>query len=228
MLLKIFCLLLLILYILLGIYLFKNIKNDLNNDSKIEGFIGILDVLSDSINFKNNPENNEKKINNVEPVVKTVEILEPVVEKKLTKFIYLEEYYGNDKLFKYNFYDKNNLNYMVLYENVEDYKKNILIKDNKNNILGKNINEHYNKIIFTLELYNSNIILEYYDNYNYIKIYLENDDKIFMIRNNNIYCYQMLIGKINYKEGKYKIIVYDEYKTYLNIFGIGYAMILHN
>ena len=228
MLLKIFCLLLLILYILLGIYLFKNIKNDSNNDSKIEGFIGILDVLSDSINFKNNPENNEKKINDVEPVVKTVEILEPVVEKKITKFIYLEEYYGNDKLFKYNFYDKNNLNYMVLYENVEDYKKNILIKDNKNNILGKNINEHYNKIIFTLELYNSNIILEYYDNYNYIKIYLENDDKIFMIRNNNIYCYQMLIGKINYKEGKYKIIVYDEYKTYLNIFGIGYAMILHN
>lgn len=228
MLLKIFCLLLLILYILLGIYLFKNIKNDLNNDSKIEGFIGILDVLSDSINFKNNPENNEKKINDIEPIVKTVEILEPVVEKKLTKFIYLEEYYGNNKLFKYNFYDKNNLNYMVLYENVEDYKKNILIKDNKNNILGKNINEHYNKIIFTLELYNSNIILEYYDNYNYIKIYLENDDKIFMIRNNNIYCYQMLIGKINYKEGKYKIIVYDEYKIYLNIFGIGYAMILHN
>jgi hypothetical protein len=228
MLLKIFCLLLLILYILLGIYLFKNIKNDLNNDSKIEGFIGILDVLSDSINFKNNPENNEKKNNNSEPVVKTVEILEPVVEKKLTKFIYLEEYYGNDKLFKYNFYDKNNLNYMVLYENVENYKKNILIKDNKNNILGKNIKEHYNKIIFTLELYSNNIILEYYDNYNYIKIYLENDDKIFMIRNNNIYCYQILIGKINYREGKYKIIVYDEYKTYLNIFGIGYAMILHN
>jgi len=228
MLLKIFCLLLLILYILLGIYLFKNIKNDLNNDSKIEGFVGILDVLSDSINFKNNPENNEKKNNNSEPVVKTVEILEPVVEKKLTKFIYLEEYYGNDKLFKYYFYDKNNINYMVLYENVENYKKSILIKDNKNNILGKNIKEHYNKIIFTLELYSNNIILEYYDNYNYIKIYLENDDKIFMIRNNNIYCYQILIGKINYREGKYKIIVYDKYKTYLNIFGIGYAMILHN
>ena len=40
----------------------------------------------------------------------------------------------------------------------------------------------------------------------------------------------MKIGKINYNNetSYYKIIVYEEYKTYLNIFGIGLTMTLHN
>jgi hypothetical protein len=97
-------------------------------------------------------------------------------------------------------------------------------------MIGNKINEHYNKITFSLVLYKKNIILEYYDNYNIIKIYLEDDDKIFTIKNNEIYLYEMKIGKINYNNetSYYKIIVYEEYKTYLSIFGIGLTMTLHN
>ena len=82
-------------------------------------------------------------------------------------------------------------------------------------------------------MYKSNIIIEYYDKFNSIKIYLENDDKIFHInkKNNNyiIKLYTLNIGSIIYDEYNdiYKIIVLEDYKTYLNLFGIGIIMLLH-
>jgi len=223
--LKILTIILIILYILLAIYLLKRIKSNDNNkkNNNIENFVGILEILSDIVNSK---EQKVEEQNNNLVLEKNNEDL----PKKETKFIYISQIQNNDALFKYNFYDKAYSKYMVLYENIKNYEKNILIKDSKNNIIGNKINEHYNKITFSLVLYKENIILEYYDNYNYIKIYLEHDDKIFTIRNNQIYLYDMKIGKINYnnKTSYYKIIVYEEYKTYLNIFGIGLTMTLHN
>jgi hypothetical protein len=227
--LKVLTIILLILYILLAIYLLKRIKNNDYNkkNNKIENFVGILEILSDIVD---NKEKIEKTNNNTELSKEGKKIIEEEPPKKETKFIYISQSQNNDTLFKYNFYNKDYSMYMILYESIKNYEKNILIKDSKNNIIGNKINEHYNKIIFSLELYKKNIILEYYDNYNYIKIYLENDDKIFTIKNNEIYLYEMKIGKINYnnKTSYYKIIVYEEYKTYLNIFGIGLTMTLHN
>jgi len=229
---KILTIILIILYILLTIYLLKRIKNNDNyiKNNSIENFVGILEILSDVVHDKKKvkEQNNdtELKLSELEKSSKDNE--EP--PKRETKFIYISQNQNNDTLFKYNFYDKDYSKYMVLYENIKNYEKNILIKDSKNNIIGNKINEHYNKITFSLELYKKNIVLEYYDNYNYIKIYLEDDDKIFTIRNNQIYLYDMKIGKINYnnENSYYKIIVYEEYKTYLNIFGIGLTMTLHN
>lgn len=227
--LKILTIILIILYILLAVYLLKRIKNN-DNDKKynsIENFVGILEILSDIIDTK---EQIEKTNNNIELPKEDKKIIEQEPFKRETKFIYISQIQNNDTLFKYNFYDKDYSIYMVLYENIKNYEKNILIKDSKNNMIGNKINEHYNKIIFSLDLYKKNIVLEYYDNYNIIKIYLEDDDKIFTIKNNEIYLYEMKIGKINYnnKTSYYKIIVYEEYKTYLSIFGIGLTMTLHN
>jgi hypothetical protein len=226
--LKILTIILIILYILLAVYLLKRIKNNDNDkkNNRIETFVGILEILSDIVDSKE--QKVEEKNNSTELSELAKDNEQP--PKKETKFIYISQVQNNDTLFKYNFYDKDYSTYMVLYESIKNYEKNILIKDSKNNIIGNKINEHYNKIIFSLELYKKNIILEYYDNYNYIKIYLENDDKIFTIKNNEIYLYEMKIGKINYnnENSYYKIIVYEEYKTYLNIFGIGFAMTLHN
>jgi len=222
--LKILTIVLLILYILLATYLIKRVK-----DNKIEKFVGILEILSDIVDSK---EQKVEEQNNSTELSKLTELSKNNEEppKRETKFIYISQVQNNDTLFKYNFYDKDYSTYMVLYESIKDYEKKILIKDSKNNIIGNKINEHYNKITFSLELYKKNIILEYYDNYNYIKIYLEDDDKIFTIKNNEIYLYEMKIGKINYNNetSYYKIIVYEEYKTYLNIFGIGLTMTLHN
>lgn len=228
--LKILTIILIILYILLAIYLLKRIKNNDNyiKNNSIENFVGILEILSGVVDDKKKvkEKNNGTELSELGKSSKDNE----ESSKRETKFIYISQNQNNDTLFKYNFYDKDYSKYMVLYESIKNYEKNILIKDSKNNIIGNKINEHYNKIIFSLELYKKNIILEYYDNYNYIKIYLENDDKIFTIRNNQIYLYDMKIGKINYnnENSYYKIIVYEEYKTYLNIFGIGLTMTLHN
>ena len=226
--LKILTIILIILYILLAVYLLKRIKNNDNDkkNNRIETFVGILEILSDIVDSKE--QKVEEKNNSTELSELAKDNEQP--PKKETKFIYISQVQNNDTLFKYNFYDKDYSTYMVLYESIKNYEKNILIKDSKNNMIGNKINEHYNKITFSLELYKKNIILEYYDNYNYIKIYLENDDKIFTIKNNEIYLYEMKIGKINYnnENSYYKIIVYEEYKTYLNIFGIGFAMTLHN
>ena len=62
---------------------------------------------------------------------------------------------------------------------------------------------------------------------------MENDDKIFHISKNNknyiIKLYTLNIGSIIYDEYNniYKIIVLEDYKTYLNLFGIGIIMLLH-
>jgi hypothetical protein len=228
--LKILTIILIILYILLAIYLLKRIKNNDNyiKNNSIENFVGILEILSDVVDDKKKVKEQNNDIELLKLEKSSKDNKEP--PKRETKFIYISQNQNNDTLFKYNFYDKDYSKYMVLYESIKNYEKNILIKDSKNNIIGNKINEHYNKIIFSLELYKKNIVLEYYDNYNYIKIYLEDDDKIFTIRNNQIYLYDMKIGKINYnnENSYYKITVYEEYKTYLNIFGIGLTMTLHN
>ena len=226
--LKILTIILIILYILLAIYLLKRIKNNDNDkkNNRIEKFVGILEILSDIVDSKE--QKVEEKNNSTELSELAKDNEQP--PKRETKFIYISQNQNNDTLFKYNFCDKDYSTYMVLYESIKNYEKNILIKDSKNNMIGNKINEHYNKITFSLVLYKKNIILEYYDNYNIIKIYLEDDDKIFTIKNNEIYLYEMKIGKINYNNetSYYKIIVYEEYKTYLSIFGIGLTMTLHN
>ena len=226
--LKILTIILIILYILLAVYLLKRIKNNDNDkkNNRIEKFVGILEILSDIVDSKE--QKVEEKNNSTELSELAKDNEQP--PKRETKFIYISQNQNNDTLFKYNFCDKDYSTYMVLYESIKNYEKNILIKDSKNNMIGNKINEHYNKITFSLVLYKKNIILEYYDNYNIIKIYLEDDDKIFTIKNNEIYLYEMKIGKINYNNetSYYKIIVYEEYKTYLSIFGIGLTMTLHN
>ena len=45
-----------------------------------------------------------------------------------------------------------------------------------------------------------------------------------------IYLFNLLIGKIIYNNDKkiYKIMCYQEYKTYLNLFGIGLIFLITN
>ena len=120
-----------------------------------------------------------------------------------------------------------------------NYQKELILTNLNNKVIGNLINEIHNKIILKIDYYKTNIILEYLNNLNKIKIYLDNDDKFFYIYKNNknlynIDFYQLNIGYINLDKGKekdivsdnmYKISVDQKYKNYLNLFALGYILL---
>jgi hypothetical protein len=145
------------------------------------------------------------------------------------KYIYFSLKSLENYPIKYKFYDKKYNNYMTLYINDSD----IQIYDIDNNIIGKKINNKYNKYIFTLNMFNNkNINFEIYNYYNDVKIYLDNSDKYFYVKyvnsdKYNIYLFSKKIGKIIYKDDikSYKVIILEDYKIYINLFAIAFILI---
>lgn len=145
------------------------------------------------------------------------------------KYIYFSLKSLENYPIKYKFYDKKYNNYMTLY--INDY--DIQIYDIDNNIIGKKINNKYNKYIFTLNMFNNkNINFEIYNYYNDVKIYLDNSDKYFYVKyvnsnKYNIYLFSKKIGKIIYKDDikSYKVIILEDYKIYINLFAIAFILI---
>lgn len=207
--LKILSIFLIILYIILIIKLIN-----LNKIEKFTEFITFFKLLS-------TPKKNvfiEKSLNKEENI------------KKKIKYIFIK-YISKDRV---GFYNKNLNKYIEVYINNSNYKKNIIIKDLDSKVIGEIINQIYNKIIFKLSIYKDYINIEYFNNFKSVKIYLDDDDKIFTIESNNknqvyiIKLFTLNIGKIRNNNNIYKIMVYEEYKLYLNLFGLGMIVLLHN
>jgi len=225
---KLYVVLLLIFYIYLTICIYTFFCC---NNKKKENFIGFLEMVSSITEKDNNIIN--KDTEDIKNNNEIVTINENTTIKKVKKYIYISKINYNLSIIKYNFYNKDDEVYLNTTINNDNNLNKILIKDVSNNIIGKDINKRHNKITLNFNMYKSNIIIEYYNKFNSIKIYLENDDKIFHInkKNNNyiIKLYTLNIGSIIYDEYNniYKIIVLEDYKTYLNLFGLGIIMLLH-
>jgi hypothetical protein len=227
--LKILCLIFLLIYILLIIHIYKNKFNN------IEKFTMFLETISNLVDNKSYNNTNNNNINNY--IIK-----EKKEEKKdiQIKYIYLSnelsDKINDNKYIKYYLYDKNNDFYMKIVGKLYDYDKKIEFKDIKDNIIGNLISEKYTILKFKMDFYKDNIInIEYTNNYQSVKIYLEHDDKIFYIisKNNKYYIYlfnNLEIGFIKKDTDKniYKIIVYEEYKTYLNLIALGLVSLLNS
>ena len=202
------------------------------NKKKIKKFKNILDLLDYNFNKKkelNIESNNNNLLTNntlsTNNIISNNEIKKNSIKKKMKYILIINK---NDN---YYFYDKHNKNYMKI--NLLNNKK-INIKNNKNENIGNLISEKYNKLTFNIIFYKNNLNIEYINNFNAIKLYLDNDDKVFYIKKNyninnksnniyNIYLYALNIGKINYNSitNIYRINIYEEYKIYLNLIGFG-------
>jgi hypothetical protein len=194
------------------------------NKSKIENFTDFLDLLDYNFNKKREiNSNNNEALNNT--LISNNEIKKTYIKKKMKHILII------NKNSNYYFYDKHNKNYMQI-----KLLKKINIINYKNENIGNLISEKYNKLVFNIIFYKNNLNMEYIDNFNAIKLYLDNDDKIFYIKKNyninknnlsnniyNIYLYALNIGKINYNSitSIYRINIYEEYKIYLNLIGLG-------
>jgi len=199
----------------------------INSIIKIETFQNLEDTISYFFN-----DNNVQSKKKIIPLVINSDLVPEeeynkkqiinISKRKENKSIYVISYDNK----KYIFYNNNQKPYMyVVYNNVS----NIDVYNNENKFIGKSIFNEYNKFNFRLEENETNTIhIDFYNNYNNAKIYLDNDNKYFYIKkdDNNqysIYVFDKLIGKIILS--KNKIVVYDEFKIYLNIFGITYVLI---
>ena len=205
----------------------------LNRNKNIEKFTGLLDILS-SINTPNNATSNNVTSNNVTDIV-NINPPNIIVNNinnfsRNIKYIYLKKIDNN----KYFFYNKNNDVYLTVFQSENNYEKKIIIKDLQNNIIGNLINHIYNKIIIKTSLYKNNINIEFSNNFQTIKLYLTDDDKYFNIikKDDNfiINIFMENIGKIKYDKNDdlYKIMVYEQYKIYLNLIGIGFILLINN
>lgn len=231
--LKILCLIFLLIYIFLIIHIYKT---KFNNIEKFTMFLETISNLVDNKNYniKINSNNNNNSNNAKKEIIKE--------EKKdiQIKYIYLSnelsDKINDNKYIKYYLYDKNNDFYMKIVGKLYDYDKKIEFKDIKDNIIGNLISEKYTILKFKMDFYKDNIInIEYTNNYKSVKIYLDYDDKIFYIisKNNKYFIYlfnNLEIGIIKKDTDKniYKIIVYEEYKIYLNLIALGLVTLLNS
>ena len=122
---------------------------------------------------------------------------------------------------------------------MNDHFYKIKLYDINNNVTGKLLIKETNKYIFKLDFISKDnyINIHFYNNYKEAKIFIDNDEKYFYVkyldnqkfnkynykRNKEyeIYEYGKKIGKIDYNG---KIIVYEEFKKYLNVFGLTYIL----
>ena len=198
-----------------------------------ESIISILDPSKDKKN-KNKYYKIETPVISTE-VEKIVIIDKPKEIKKEKRFIFIVPINNN----KYLFYDKNKKNYLYLINDMNDHSYKIKIYNVKNNLVGKLLVNETHKFIFKLDCISvdNNINIEFYNNYEEAKVFVDNDDNYFYIkllqnqsfnkynhkRNKEyeIYVYSKKIGLIDYNG---KVIVYEEYKKYLNLFGLTYIL----
>ena len=127
--------------------------------------------------------------------------------------------------FYVKFYNKKYNNYMNLKWNLNNNK--FLLLDHENKIIGKVLSEIYNKYIIETTIYpQTQLHIELYNNYENVKMNKESSNDIFYIKKNKIYLHALHIGKINedLSNNPIKIIVYKEYKEYLNLFALAYII----
>jgi hypothetical protein len=236
--------LLLFLYILIFIFIYLNYYKTINNNNNnIENFQTIEDSLAlllnpqhkNKLNIQTETYNNElikknddlMKIKNSDSDISNKLKKEKEKEKEI-KYIYvLPQHQLNDHI-TYLFYNKFNKNYLKLkFYNKSNIFKMFLYNIHDNQV-GKLLYYENNKYIFKLDFFNDkNLNIDFYNEYKETKIYFDNDDKFFYIKESNknkeynIYLFNKLIGKIDFNR---KIFVFDEYKDYLNIFGITYIL----
>jgi hypothetical protein len=231
-----FFILLFILYILFIILLLKKIS------IKIEKFENLDDKLANLLNPKYKKEKNTIPISNIN-LTNDINLTnnKPInhIKKQDTRIIYVipSKTYNNN--FKYIFYNKLHKYYMYLTGKINDNLPKIDLFNIKNENIGKLIYNEGSKYIFKIDFFENQFInIDFYNQYNESKIYMDNDDKFYYMKhmlkkefnknnfeNNNeyeIFLFNKLIGKINYNR---KIIVYEEYKKYLNIFAISYILL---
>jgi hypothetical protein len=206
------------------------IKSNFTYNIKKENFIGFLEVLSDTIGGNDKDKiNNTEKIHNLNNNIEKNNNTKEIEEIKNFKYIYISLKSLDNYPIKYKFYNKKYENYMTLYIN----NSNIEIYDIDNKIIGKKINNKYNNYVFSLNMFNNkNINFELYNYYNNVKIYLDNADKYFYLKNMDfdkydIYLFSKKIGKIIYKDdlNSYKVIILEDYKIYINLFAIAFILI---
>ena len=224
--------LIIIFFILLLLVIYSTRNNN------IEKFTGLLDILSSNNTMINNLSNVSNNSIGTIDTIDSTNISQPNIIINNTnnfprniKYIYLKKIENNNK---YLFYNKNNDVYLSFLQSENNYQKKVIIKDLQNNIIGNLISHIYNKIIIKTSLYKKNINIDFSDNFQTVKIYLDNDEKNFnIIKKDNNYIinnYMENIGKIKYDntDNIYKIMVYEEYKIYLNLIAIGFIVLLNN
>jgi hypothetical protein len=200
----------------------------------IENFVDYIDYINELLDTNKN----DKK-DNTEPVEKTY--IKKNIKNIKSEIIYLElsKDEKDDKDIKntsiFYFYNSNKDKYMICKYTILNYQTELILTNLDNKVIGNLINEIHNKIILKIDYYKTNIVIEYLNNLNKIKIYLDDDDKYFYIyKNNNLYnidLYQLNIGYISLdksKENMYRISVNEKYKNYLNLFAIGYILLFNN
>jgi len=230
---KFLAILLFILYIFMIFYTYHYRKN-------IENFVDYIDYINELLDT-------DKK-DNTKPIEKTY--IKQNIKNIKSEIIYLElskdtkEAKDKKNNSTFYFYNSDKTKYMTCKYNIFNYQTELIFINLNKKVVGSLINEIHNKIILKIDYYKTDIILEYLNNFNKIKIYLENDDKFFYIykNNNNLYnidLYQLNIGYISLDKGKnidknididnmYKISVDEKYKNYLNLFAIGYILLFNN
>jgi len=245
---------LIFLYIVSIIYLFstyykKNIQN-IQNEHNIERFSsleeGIASLFNTSYKKITNSSNSINQVNTIK-IIKTNSDNNKVLYqtnineniKKETRYIYIIPV--NNR--KFLFYNKNKQNYLYLINNLDkkedDNFNKIQLFNINNESVGHLINETSSKFIFKINLFSEDnyINIHFYNNYLESKIFIDNDSKEFYIKQilnqpfnkynikmnkeYEIYEFSKKIGKINYNG---KVLVYDEFKNYLNIFGLTYIL----
>ncbi len=226
---KLFICLLLTCYILflLNIYVFY--KNECISDNKKEHFIGLLEIISNTVGGKYDirPKTFTESPEQVSQII-----------KREIRYIYIK----SQSQSQYLLYNKKKYNYAKL--NVNMNTNNITIFDKNDNKIGNLIKHYYNDYYIESEIFvNKEIIVHFMNHYNDAKININNDNKYFYIKKSNekntnknnelyiIYLYGLKIGKIKNIPDKnnpiFKIIVYEEYKEYLNIFAMVFTMLLN-
>jgi len=160
--------------------------------------------------------------------------------KRKIKYIYIlnlnddEKITENNKEYRYSFYNKNYKRYLKVYGQFKNHKKQVLLKDYEDTIIGNFKESRYNIDVIKTGLYADNINFEYSQNYNKVIFYIANDENVFsIVKKKNeylVYLYGLHIGKIKYNKEKkiYSVIVYEEYKIYLNLIGIAFIMLVNN
>lgn len=231
----IFIILIIILFITILFYVINNyLKNNVMNK---EHFTQILDFLSYSMSGNNKEyklQNVNNDGNNINNDSNNINNNTKNVKKNFIKKIFIKK---SDHT--YYFANKNKHYYMKVNVYNKDYQKNYDIKNYKNEIIGKYLGQKYNILEFKLDFYKELINIELDQYGHYIKIYFNNiysANEVFYIKKDDkidykiddiylIYCFETQIGKIisdKSNNRSFKISCLDEYKVYLNLFGIGF------
>ena len=242
--LQLLTIILIIIYIYLLYLVYQRIKKE---NITIEKFTELLDLVSE---YSHNENESKKKLKNltlIQPIKNKLDQNDINNQNHLNdtnnqsnkdidiRFIYLYHLKNSNH---YIFYNKNYEDYIKIIPKISDSKKTIKIEDIHKNLIGSLITYKYNIYNYQLDLYKKNLNMEFIDEYKSLKIYFDDGDKIFYIKHNKkqenesytIFLFEMIIGKIKFNEDSkmYKIMVYKEYKEYLNLFGIGLVTFITN